>query len=167
MSRPKKQKTEPLDMRAHEEIPDDEWMAATARQTQLDRLRVDQFNDDPQLASVLADAILGGASEFSRKVAGEVLLGAVENLTADEAEAFFKRVVQMKRNREQLAHRNGFAFFAYSRYLEETGREPSKPELKAYLMARRETFRDLPAAEDGKGWTRLWQESGLATLAAR
>jgi len=167
MSRPKKQKTAPLDMRAHEEIPDDEWMAATARQTQLDRLRVDQFNDDPQLASVLADAIMGGASEFSRKVAGEVLLGAVENLTADEAEAFFKRVVTLKRNHEQLPQRNGFAFFAYSRYIEETGREPSKPELKAYLMARRETFRETPDEEDGKGWTRLWKQSGLATLASR
>ena len=167
MSRNKKQKPAPLDMRAHEEIPEDEWMAATARQTQLDRLRIDQFNDDPQLASVLVDALMGGASDFSRKVAGEVMLGAVENLTADEAEAFFKRVVTLKRNREQLPHRNGFAFFAYSRYIEETGREPSKPELKEYLMARRETFRDLPAAEDGKAWTRLWVKSGLASLAAR
>jgi hypothetical protein len=167
MSRPKKQKTEPLDMRAHEEVLADEWMAGVARQIQLDKLRVDPLNDDSQLACVLAASILGTASEYNRKVAGEVMIDAVENLTADEAEAFFKRVVTLKRNREQLAHRNGFAFFAYSRYIEETGREPSKPELKAYLMARRETFRETPDEEDGKAWTRLWKQSGLATLAPR
>lgn len=154
-------------MRAHEENPDDEWMAATSRQMQLDHLRIDQFNNDPQLAGILADAIMGGASEFSRKVAGEVLLGAVENLTADEAEAFFKRVVVLKRNREQLPHRNGFAVFAYSRYIEETGKEPSKAQLRKYILARPGKYRDQPAPEDKKAWTRLWQESGLATLAAR
>jgi hypothetical protein len=167
MSRNKKHKSAPLDRRAHEEIPEDEWMAATARQLQLDRLRIDQFNDDPQLAGILADAIAGKASEFSRKVAGEVLLGAVENLTADEAEVFFKRVVTLKRNHEQLPHRNGFALFAYSRFIEETGKEPTKAKLRAFITARPEDYKDQPAAEDKKGWTRLWEQSGLFDLPGR
>lgn len=167
MSRPRKIKQAPLDLRT---IPESfegmEGFETLFRQSQINQKRADPFNEEP-LAGVLSPVLLDRATEQEREFFGNLVANAARTLNADQLESFFARVVLLRRNIEQLGHRNAYAYFGYSRYMEETGREPSKPELKAYLIARRETFRELPADEDGKGWTRLWRESGLATLAAR
>ena len=165
MSNPPKKRNQTFDNRAHD--TDEPHLAAVVRQSGLDKARVDPLNQDPMLACVLAGIIMRDASEHARDSAGKMLVGAVENFTADEAEAFFRRIVSLKRNHENLRHRNGFAVFAYSRFIEETGKEPTKSELRKFVVARPETFKDQPGAEDKKGWTRLWKDSGLFALPDR
>jgi hypothetical protein len=161
MAAPKKIKFPPMDLRTHDSEPDN--FAAMFRQSQINRLRVDQLGDEP-LACVLAPVILKRASAGEIELAGEMFVHMLADCTADQAEAFFKRVVTLKRNAEGLPHRNGFAYYAYARFIEETGREPSKAELKRYILARREIYRDAPGEGDKEGWTRLWIAAGLFTL---
>ncbi|GAA5130807.1 hypothetical protein GCM10023212_41110 [Luteolibacter yonseiensis] len=105
--------------------------------------------------------------DFERQTAGDLLVRVVEKFTADQADDFFKRLISLKRNHEALPHRNGFAYLAYCRYIEATGKEPTKPQLRKYIVARPEEFKDQPSPEDKKGWSRLWKESGLFTLKER
>jgi len=150
---------EPPLMSAEEELR----FSRICRQSVLDQARVDPYGDEP-LSCVFAPVILKRGAEWEKDDAGKLLVGLLESYTADQIEAFFKRVVQLKRNAESLAHRNGFAYYAYSMFLEETGREPSKRELKKYIVARREVYKVQPAPGDKKGRTNLWRDSGLFTL---
>jgi hypothetical protein len=112
---------------------------------------------------MLGPIFLKRATADEKQEVGWLFAQALETTTAEQLEKFFARVVVMKKNAEQ-PHRHAFAYFGYVRFIEENGREPSKFELKKYLLARRENFKDLPPAEDGKAWTRVWREAGLFTL---
>lgn len=164
MSRPKKIRHEQDNLRAH--IPQDEgdaWMAPMLRQSFINDLRADPFNGEP-VACVLSSVMLDRATDSEREVVGELFTNALATMTAEQLAAFFRRVEKLKSNAEQ-PHRNCYAYFAYSGFIEETGREPSKPELRKYIMARPEAFPAMPPGDDKKAWTRLWLDSGLASLA--
>jgi hypothetical protein len=155
MSRPRKIKTERMDSRSD---------ASFFRQNEIDRLRVDQFNDEP-LACVLAPVLLNRATDAEREFVGNLFAEVARTCTPEQLAAFFARVLKLKANVEQ-PHRNAYAYFGYARFIEETGREPSKPELKAYLLARPEVFKGMPSngADAKKQWTRLWQDCQLDQL---
>jgi hypothetical protein len=161
MSRPRKRKADPPARTS----PPDEETAAWSRQHNLNALRVDPKGDDP-LACVLASVVLDRSFPSVDEVAGAMFVAVLKNPDPMVAGRFFQRVMRLKLNAD-MPHRNAYAFHAYGRFIEETGREPSKPELRAYIEARRNEFKDAPGAEDPKGWTRLWRESGLSGLATR
>ena len=158
MSRPRKNKAAPLDKRADYEL-------SLFHQIEIDRARVDPFNDEP-LACVLAPVILDRATESEREFVGELFASVLATGTPEQIKGFFARVARLTANAEQ-PHRNSLAYFGYARFVEETGREPSKPELKAYLLARPETFKGLPANDAKSEWTDLWKACGLSGLANR
>ena len=160
MARPLKIKSPPEDLRAHDEERDN--LAAIFRQAEINRLRVDPYGEEP-LACVLADVLLNRATDAEREFAARLFADAAATATADQLAAFFARVENMKRNAGQ-PHRNAAAYFGYARFIQETGREPIKPELKAYLLARPETYKGMPESDDKKAWTRLWVDCGLFTL---
>lgn len=103
-----------------------------------------------------------------RECAGALLSGAVEHFTADDAEELFGIIVKIKRTHEQVgSHANAWALAAYNDFMNEAGSEPSKVQLRKFIMARPEKYRQRPADEDKKGWTRLWKSSGLFSLPDR
>ncbi|MCW1921217.1 hypothetical protein OKA05_01555 [Luteolibacter arcticus] len=147
---------------AQEEI---DRLAATARQHFIDKLRVDPKGEEP-LAGTLGSVILNRATPYFEELAGRLFVTALKHEEPAVTAQFFQRVMSLKYN-AAAPHRNAFAYYAYSRFIEETEREPTKPELKAYILARRDEFKDAPDESDAKGWTRLWKESGLSDLSAR
>jgi hypothetical protein len=159
MSRPRKLRPEPIDRRAIDE-PGETPLAHIARQAFLDELRAAPFNDEA-LATVLAGTLLGRADD-----GGELLAEAARKLSPDQLAGMFHRVSRMKNDTAQ-PHRNALAYLAYCRFIEATGREPSKPELREYLTARPEAFKGMPPGDDKKAWNRLWKDCGLFTLADR
>jgi hypothetical protein len=163
MSRPKKPSREPLDMRTDEQPGD--VFAAIDRQAVLNQLRADPFGDEP-LACILGPVILGRATAADKQLTGEIFAAILETSTPDQLAAFFARIHKMKVNADMPPHRNAFAYYAYSNYIGETGREPSKQELRKYITARREIYKDAPqdGPDDGKAWHRLWQDCGLFEL---
>ena len=119
------------------------------------------------LAPYFARVISNRYSDGDLEAVVELLLGALQDSDLARVERFFMLIVKLKRN-EANPHRNAYAYFAYSHYLADNGREPSKAELKAYMLADGNgRYRDLPAPEDKKGWTRLWKNAGLSRLALR
>ncbi len=160
MSRPRKRKGEPRD---NQSPPED---GGTIRQAVIDTLKVDPKGDEA-LACVMASIVLNRPySAPDEELAGKCFVAAMKHPDPAVASRFFQRMLRLKLNAES-PHRNAFAYYAYSRFIDEAGREPSKPELRAYIEARRNEFKDAPGAEDPKGWTRLWKESGLSELATR
>jgi hypothetical protein len=166
MSRPKKTRTPQDNLRAHlDPQEDDAWTAEIARNAALETLRVDPYNSEP-IACTLAPVLLDRASDSEKKMVGELFATALAKMNADQLAAFFRRVEKLKVASEQ-PHRNFAAYLAYERFIKTTGREPSKPELKQYIIARPESFKAMPPEDDKKAWTRIWDESGLSSLSAR
>lgn len=158
MARPRKNKTEPMDKRADASL-------SLFHQLEIDQARVDPFNDDP-LACVFAPVLLNRATDAEREFVGNLFSSVLATCTPEQIVDFSARVAKLAANAQQ-PHRNAFAYWGYARFIEETGREPSKPELKAYLIARPETFKGMSPADDKKAWTRLWLDCGLSKLADR
>lgn len=168
MARPRKIKSAPMDSRTQTDgdvIPEEPGLNALFRQSEINRLRVDPFDAEP-LACVLAPVLLGRATESERRFVADLFAEIASSGSAEQLAGFFARVEKLKSNVDQ-PHRIAAAYFGYARYIEETGREPIKPELKAYLIARPESFKGMPPADDKKAWTRLWEDCGLSKLADR
>lgn len=161
MSRPRKPTREPVDTRTDVEPGD--HLARVGRQFFLNELRTDPLGDEP-LACILGPVILRRATDGEKQLAKELFTHILETGTAEQVTAFFARVRRLKESAELPPHRNALAYYAYSSFIEETGREPSKPELRKYIVARREIFKGAPAPEDGKAWHRLWEDCGLFEL---
>jgi hypothetical protein len=111
--------------------------------------------------------ITGAASDHERQQAAREYLENLEKMTPEEMKDFFNLILTYKAQFANLRSRVFFAVKAAYDYEAMTGREPSKPELKAFILANRGKYKDAPSAEDGKGWTDLWKNSGLASLANR
>lgn len=164
MPRPQKLKLSTPDRRAIDE-PGEEPLAHIARQAAIDELRTDPFHEAP-LACLLAPVLLNRATPSDRELVGNLFVQVLETATPEQAENFFAQVATLKRNASQ-PHRNARAYFGYCSFIEATGREPSKPELKAYLDARPDEFPGLPPGYCLKSWNRLFKDSGLEHLAKK
>jgi hypothetical protein len=195
MARPRKIKTERMDARTSNDacISPEEWQAvrlwmdeigvklsetppipesdtdqklnAIFRQCEINRARVDQFNEEP-LAGCFAPLILNRATDAERAFAADLMATALEECTPEQWTAFALRLARLKANAEQ-PHRNAYAYWGYARFIEENGREPSKPELKAYLLENPKVFPGMPAADAKSQWTDLWRDCRLSKLADR
>ena len=119
-----------------------------------------------------ADLIAGGP-DFQRtwEITGFWMAHVLRNAPIGALEEFFRRLVHMRREHDRQAPdkgRNWNFLKGYLDYLTETeGREPSKPELTAYLLARPEKYFNLPPIDDKAGWTRMRKETGLDKLRDR
>jgi hypothetical protein len=117
---------------------------------------MDPMNEYPDLVNALGRFLVLGKEGEDDAI--EFLLNLVGEPTADEMEAMFKNIVKIKRNME-TRDRRAYAMMAYSHYFDAVGKEPTKQQLKAYMQARREIYKDQPGP--GEPWTRLWKETGL------
>jgi hypothetical protein len=116
---------------------------------------------------VHSHVITGVASEIDRQQAAKEYLENLEKMTPEEMRDFFNLILAYKAQFANLRSRVFYAVKAAYDYESMTGRKPSKPQLKAFILANRDKYTDAPSAEDGKGWTDLWKNSGLASLANR
>jgi hypothetical protein len=164
MSRPRKRKLEPRARRVTDEGKVDD-LSVPLGQLHINTLRADPVGDHP-LAVVLGSVILDRGLPSCEELAGKMFVAVLKHPDPAVATRFFRSIMAMKANVSQ-PHRNAYAFHAYARFIEETGREPSKPELRAYIEARRNEFKDAPSAGDKAGWARVWKAAGLSDLAPK
>ncbi len=98
-------------------------------------------------------------------------MSVIEKAPASTLEDLFRRILAMKREAEkspQDKHRHWHVLKGYLDYLSETeNRQPSKPELKEYLIARRNIYKNLPDKLDKPGWSDAWKGAGLDDLKDR
>ena len=93
-----------------------------------------------------------------------LLIGTLANGSVEDVERIFTAAIEAKKESARLPHRNAWAFLAFLKFMQEAGREPTKPELKDYIRNRPEIYHDAPSPDDLKGWTRLWTETRLRLL---
>jgi len=136
---------------------------AVARLRMTQRLLVDPYGDNPDAARLFAEIMLGKPSDSTKQIVGAVLVSAIKNFPSAELEKFFRLICDMKKNVEK-PQRNAFAHLAYSVFILEVGREPTRHELKKYIIARPDIYKGQIGPEDYKGWDRLWDDSGLFGL---
>lgn len=101
---------------------------------------------------------------FNYNALAALLIGSLANGTASDVKALFEAAIRAKQESEKTLHRNAWAFKAFLSFMEETHRVPSKPQLRDYIDARREIYKDAPSMGDLKGWTRVWKASKLYNL---
>jgi len=112
----------------------------------------------------------GTATAQQHKSAGEVVCHFLERRDLKAVKKLFREIERIKGqiDGQKLSndHCNAIAYQAYSAYIEITGREPTKGELKDYILKNPERFKGgFPAkGEDEKGWTRVLAAAGLKGL---
>jgi hypothetical protein len=129
---------------------------------------------DPHARHGLFGQIFGPVIVFGRRLknrraykklesdAAAQLINEIVVSDADTIEGVFKRIVEMKREFESGAHhRNSRLVDACFDYRDETGREPSKKELREYVCARPERYPGFPDEDALSEWTPIYAASGL------
>jgi len=90
---------------------------------------------------------------------GKLVIKYLREGSMEQAEELFADLVKFKRNFEELPRREAYAWTALRDYWKQVGRSPSKRELRKFMEARRETYREQPSPD--RPWADLWKESGL------
>ncbi len=124
------------------------------------------MNEFPELLPIMGPVITGSAGESEKKEFGDFFERLICDASPDEAEQVFCQIVKIKHNMMQR-DRRAYALMAYSHYFDQVGKEPTKAQLREFMQARKETYKEMPAYLDGKGWTRIWKETGLFGMAER
>jgi hypothetical protein len=102
----------------------------------------------------------------SDEAMGAMLCEFMRDMSGDDLQKVFDSIMRMKRKAEYW-HRNSFAYYAYSNYIEAYGMEPTKHALKTYILDHPRKYKDAPSPEDKSGWTRLWKAVGLENLKSK
>lgn len=109
----------------------------------------------------------GIATEKQKQIAADEYIENLASMTAEQMKDFFNVILAYK---EQIAMGRSRIFFAVQAcydYMEEAGKQPSKPQLKRFILARKDIYADTPSENVKSEWTRLWKEAGLDGLANR
>lgn len=165
MSRPTKSK-----VYSYTVPPTDPAFLPSARR-HLARLSVDPTMTENLADLGFADLITGNHLSRTKEITGIYMTYIYQKAPIAAVEEFFRRLMAMRTNCEKRPQDKGrlWNFLrGYIDYVEETGgRQPSKPELKAYLLARTDKYFNLPDSGDHKAWTRMLKETCLDQLANR
>jgi hypothetical protein len=98
---------------------------------------------------------------------GERMFELLANEKSETIEQVFSDIVRMKKQAENPPSRAYWAFLGYIALFTKKGTEPSKSDLRKYMVTNQSTYKNLPSEGDGKGWTRLWESAGLTLLRQR
>jgi hypothetical protein len=148
--------------------PLNEGRAQTQRVTAIQYAMMDPMREFGGLPFLLRSVLFREPLEpCDIHCAGDLFVRILQ-LPAAPAERILKNVVSIMRNLEgEGLDRRCSALVAYHNYFTDHGEEPSKSKLKAYIVADRKRYKNMPDAGDGKGWTRLWKDSGLFEMPDR
>lgn len=127
---------------------------------------------NPLAVTLFSGLMTGTATPALREFAGKGLARIIEEMPSSTIVDIFADIVKMKRAAElraesgEAAHRNARALQAYNEYRRLFGQDPSKPVLKAFIHKNPAAYgTGWPGRKaDPKGWTRIWEESGLSRL---
>ncbi len=97
--------------------------------------------------------------EDYEKSMGALVLRYLRNEPEEELELLFAELLKMRRLALEPPRREAYAWMALRDYWKQVGRPPSKRELRKFMEARRETYREQPSPD--RPWADLWKESGL------
>lgn len=172
--RPKKNAAaQPTDRRTSDKLG---WLPRWGEETRKDNFR--HLLLDPKGEKLGADIfgplLLGDADEGARTAAGNFMSHVIEHGSIQAIDEVFRDIRRLKERAETMRNggevpRPAQAYYAYSSFIEETGREPSKKELKYYICARPERYKGFPPedAEASALWTQIWEDAGLKHLHSR
>jgi hypothetical protein len=135
------------------------------RKSYLINAITDPFSDEKMPAKAFGYTLTVNDTESDESM-GAMLCEFMRDMSADELQKVFDAIIRMKRKAEFL-HRNSFAYYAYSNYIEAYGVEPTKHALKTYILEHPRKYKDAPSPEDKSGWTRIWKAIGLETLKSK
>lgn len=140
--------------------------AAAEREWESDRLRTDPYNDEPELAAMMAGLIQGRANHIEMGHIGFWLAQQIAKSTAEQNKDLFKRIIALQVNAENLPTRNNYAVLAYNDYFQDVGLKPTKQKLRKYMLKpeNQKKYPLHPEKEQGKSWHRLWEDSGLFAM---
>jgi hypothetical protein len=125
----------------------------------------DPFSEEKMPAKAFGRTLVVSDHEEDYSTGG-MLCEFMRDMSADELQKVFDAIIRMKRKAE-FWHRNSFAYYAYSNYIEAYGMEPTKNALKEYIVDHPRKYKDAPSKDDCKAWTRLWKAVGLETLKSK
>jgi hypothetical protein len=135
------------------------------RKTSLEYAITDPFEMEKMPAKAFGYTLLANDPDEDASM-GAMLCGMMRDMSADSLQSLFDAIIRMKRNSDFL-HRNSYAYYAYCKYLEAYGTEPTKYALKTYILEHPRQYKDAPSEDDKTGWTRLWKAVGLENLKSR
>lgn len=135
-----------------------------------DRLKL--FSIDPTNSDAWAHSIgpvfYEDETHNDFKVASTIIGVFIQQSPLTVVEELFSRILAMKRKSEAAANgdrgRLALALLAWTAFVEEFGFSPRKRKLKSYILAAPSLYPSMPDMGDTKGWTRLWEDSGLQDL---
>jgi len=84
--------------------------------------------------------------------------------TPEEFDRITKTILKMKLNFAANPTRQSYLLTACADFIEQAGFVPAKSELKKYILARLETYKDTPSPDDKAGWNRLFKQALLHRL---
>lgn len=144
----------------------------------LQLLKHDPLNEDP-LTAVFAGVISGEVSDADEKLVGSLWVKVMKTGDPERIKDLACKIARLAENAKH-PRRAFHAYQAYVDFIEATEREPSKRELKKFILARsnqsedfkrgrdrKVRYMDMPAEEDKKAWTRIWHDSGLFGIRER
>ncbi len=162
--RPKKGKVD------HVSVPPADAVFSSLSRRRLQRLTVDPTWTEG-LAHIFGPVITGTATPTGKSYAGTVIAYVMEKAPPEALGEMFSRIMAMKKEAARSdaeKHRHWHVLKGYLDYLSETeNRQPSKPELRDYLIARKHIYKNLPGELEGSAWTDAWKGAGLNELADR
>ena len=132
----------------------------------LKQLRIDPYGNHEELSLFMAPLLvrIEGEDETVRNQCREWLANVIAGKTADEAAILFQGIVALKRKLEDIPQKNFSAYLAYHHFIEAVRREPTRKELKVYLLKNPKHYPDMPKSGDSEAWDRLWNDCGLEGL---
>ncbi|MDA0766903.1 MAG: hypothetical protein O3A92_08795 [Verrucomicrobia bacterium] len=159
----KKKKRRQLDKRMPPEL-----IREPLRKEHMKRFR-EALHADPTLELMgfsfsFAAIATGTATEEEREAASRTLLRILApDYPAAAAASIFADLAKMKMRLAEKPHRLSRAYAAYEKFIDETNRQPSKIELKDYILNRPQQYgTDWPGREEP--WTRIWDGCCLSEL---
>lgn len=147
-------------------VPPPPWDDSTLEQIRdnLAILRVDPTHSNhEQMNSAIVRTIAGefGFSDFIGAYVADLLL----EWDHDTAETVFKDILRMKKQVEELPHRNHVAYVAYLDFLTEFGFQPTRQKLLRFIdeqPAKYPVLLNEPTT--GKTWWKMLFDAGLSRL---
>jgi len=150
-----------------EKMPPDAESAGSLARDAIRRHAAPSGRDEFMLES-LADVLAADSPDKAAlTAAGAWLVALIRNLSEESCARMFREILAMKSRMELPPARQSHALRACAIFIRDEGRPPSKPELKEFILARADTYGDIPTPEDKKGWYRLWKDTHLDGLSSR
>jgi hypothetical protein len=136
---------------------------ASFKRILIARSKADPFRKADYGALVVFAPILAGMADDGWKACiGKGIAEIMAENNADQLKIFFDAIVEMKRNIESdVNERSNHAVAAYFRFQKEHERNPSKLDLKKFIVENPKVYPGFPKDIANTEWTRIWKNADM------